>query len=432
MQYNDWMGTSGITTLRLVFATANLCLMLAAQAGTTATGSGVADHWVTTWAASPQQPVDSVTAGTPMDTPPRGFSDQTIRQSVRLSTGGQSLRLRLTNEYGAVATTLDAVRVGLSDGKGGVVPGSDRVVTFNGGSKAVTLPAAAPELSDPVDMPVPALGSLAISIHIPTGGNAGYGTPHTLGQQTTYVVSGDQTAAVSLAQASTGTARYFLSGVEVLKKANAFTIVTLGDSITDGYGSTVNANHRWPDLLAERLQKSGALNGVGVANEGISGNRVLSDGFGPNALSRFDRDVLSNPSVRYVVLLEGINDIGIPNMFPTAAASPSAEDIIAGYRQMIARAHARGVAIIGATLLPYQGAIDGKYYSEQGEAKREAINAFIRNLKDFDGVIDFDAAVRDAANPLRFNPAYDSGDHLHPNDAGYAAMTAAIDLRLFH
>jgi len=217
----------------------------------------------------------------------------------------------------------------------------------------------------------------------------------------------------------------------VLKKRPAHTIVTFGDSITDGYGSTVDANHRWPDLFAERLQKSKLLDGLGVANEGISGNRVLSDGFGPNALSRFDRDVLACPGVRYVVVLEGINDVGIPLMFPTVGPAPSADAIIAGYRQMIARAHARGVRVIGATLLPYQGAIDGRYYSDEGETKREAVNAFIRDSKEFDGVIDFDATVRDRANPLRFDPAYDSGDHLHPNDAGYAAMAAAIDLHLF-
>jgi len=366
-----------------------------------------------------------------LDTPPHSFSDETLRQSVRLSTGGRALRLRLTNEYGASATTLDAVHVGMSDGKGGVLPGSDHTVTFNGGSKVVTLSAAAPALSDPIDMSVPALGSLAISVHVPKGGNPGYATPHTLGMQTSYVVSGDQTGAATLSEPSTGTVRYFLSGVDVLKKQPARTIVTFGDSITDGYGSTVDANHRWPDLFAERLQKSKLLDGLGVANEGISGNRVLSDGFGPNALSRFDRDVLACPGVRYVVVLVGINDVGIPRMFPTAGAAPGTDAIIAGYRQMIARAHARGVRVIGATLTPYQGAIDGRYYSDEGETKREAVNAFIRASKEFDGMIDFDAAVRDPANPLRFDPAYDSGDHLHPNDAGYAAMAAAIDLRLF-
>ena len=407
---------------------ASLGLTFSAQAAAPADREG---HWVGSWAASPQQPVDPVTAGTPLDTPPRSFSDETLRQSVRLSTGGRAVRLRLTNEYGASATTLDAVHVGLSDGKGGVLPGSDRTVTFDGGSKVVTLSAAAPALSDPIDMSVPALGSLAISLHVPKGGNPGYATPHTLGMQTSYIVSGDQTGAATLSQASTVTARYFLSGVDVLKKQSARTIVTFGDSITDGYGSTVDANHRWPDVFAERLQKSRLLDGLGVANEGISGNRVLTDGFGPNALSRFDRDVLACPGVRYVVVLVGINDVGIPMMFPAAGAAPSADAIIAGYRQMIARAHARGVRVIGATLLPYQGAIDGRYYSDEGEAKREAVNAFIRGSKEFDGVIDFDAAVRDRANPLRFDPSYDSGDHLHPNDAGYAAMAAAIDLHLF-
>ena len=406
----------------------SLSLTLPVQA---AAPSDPAGHWVESWAASPQQPVDPLTAGTPLDTPPRSFSDETLRQSVRLSTGGTALRLRLTNEYGASATTLDAVHVGVSDGKGGVLPGSDHSVTFNGGSKVVTLSAAAPLLSDPVDMSVPALGSLAISFHVPRGGNPGFATPHTLGMQTSYAASGDQTGAANLSEASTGTVRYFLSGVDVLKKQAASTIVTFGDSITDGYGSTVDANHRWPDLFAERLQKSKLLDELGIANEGISGNRVLSDGFGPNALSRFDRDVLACPGVHYVVVLVGINDIGIPRMFPTAGAAPSADAIIAGYRQMIARAHARGVRVIGATLTPYQGAIEGQYFSDEGETKRKAINAFVRASKEFDGVIDFDAAVRDPANPLRFAPAYDSGDHLHPNDAGYAAMAAAIDLRLF-
>lgn len=407
---------------------ASLGLTLSAQA---AVPSGREGHWVESWAASPQQPVDPVTAGTPLDTPPRSFSDETLRQSVRLSTGGRVVRLRLTNEYGASATTLDAVHVGVSDGKGGILPGSDHTVTFNGGSRVVTLSAAAPVLSDPVEVSVPALGSLVISVHVPQGGNPGYATPHALGMQTSYVVSGDQTGAATLSEASASTVRYFLSGVDVLKKQPASTVVTFGDSITDGYGSTVDANHRWPDVFAERLQKSKLLDGVGVANEGISGNRVLSDGFGPNALSRFDRDVLACPGVRYVVVLVGINDVGIPRMFPAAGAAPSADAIIAGYRQMIARAHARGVRVIGATLTPYQGAIDGRYYSDEGEAKREAVNAFIRGSREFDGVIDFDAAVRDPANPLRFDPTYDSGDHLHPNDAGYAVMAAAIDLRLF-
>ena len=208
-------------------------------------------------------------------------------------------------------------------------------------------------------------------------------------------------------------------------------VVFLGDSITDGFNSTVDANRRWPDILAQRLQGNVVLRDLGVANQGISGNRVLSEGFGPNALSRFDRDVLSRPGVRSVILLEGINDIGLPNLsavLPNAGAAPSAEGIIAGYRQLIARARANDVLIFGGTLTPYEGAL---YHTAEGEAKRGAVNAFIRESGEFDGVIDFDAAVRDPANPLRLLPAYDSGDHLHPSDAGYASMAAAVDLRLF-
>lgn len=383
-------------------------------------------QWVESWAASPQEPIDPLIGGTP-----RSFSNQTIREVLRLSTGGRTLRIRLTNEYGTAPVTIGAVHVALANGTGGIVPGSDRVVTFSGGNAGVTIPVSAPALSDPVTFPVSGLTSLAISLYVPGGGNVGYATPHTLGEQTAYVVPGDQTGAATLKGADTTTVRYFLSGVDVLKSELGATVVTLGDSITDGYNSTVDANHRYPDFLAQRLQSSIVLSGLAVANEGISGNRVLADGIGPNALSRFDRDVLSRPGVRFVVLLEGINDLGLPNLFPNGGAMPSADQLIAGYRQLIARAHERGVLIFGATLTPFQGALGGNYYTDAGEATREAVNAFIRTSEEFDGVIDFDAAVRDPSNPLRFLPAYDSGDHLHPNDAGYAKMAATVDLRLF-
>ena len=380
-------------------------------------------QWVESWAASPQEPVDPVTGGTPLN-----FSDQTIREVVRLSTGGRTLRIRLTNEYGTAPVTIGAVHVALASASGGIVPGSDRVVTFSGGSGSVTIPTSAPALSDPIAFPISSLTSLAISLYVPSGGNPGGATPHSLGQQTAYIVPGDQTGAATLTGATTTTVRYFLSGVDVLESGLGATVVTLGDSITDGYHSTVDANHRWPDYLAQRLQSSIVLSGLAVANEGISGNRVLSDGIGPNALSRFDRDVLSRPGVRYVTLLEGINDIGFPAVLPSQGPEPTPAQIIAGYRQLIARAHERGVLIFGATLTPFQGAA---YYSDAGEAVREAVNAFIRTSGEFDGVIDFDAVVRDPSNPLRFLPAYDSGDHLHPNDAGYQQMANSVDLRLF-
>ena len=271
----------------------------------------LAGQWVETWAASPQQPVDPLTAGTAFETLPRSFSDETIRQVVRLSTGGRTFRIRLTNEYGAAPLTVGAARVAVADADGAIVPGTDQAVTFSGGSASATVAAAAPALSDPIELPVPGLTSLAISLYVPGGGNPGLATPHTLGQQTAYVVPGDQTGAVRLAGATTTTVRYFLSGVETLKDQRGATVVALGDSITDGFNSTVDANRRWPDFLAQRLQGTVALRDLAVANHGISGNRVLSDGFGPNAQSRFDRDVLSRPGVRSVVLLEGITDIGL-------------------------------------------------------------------------------------------------------------------------
>jgi lysophospholipase L1-like esterase len=289
---------------------------------------------------------------------------------VRLSTGGRTLRIRLTNEYGTEPVTIGAVHVALANGSGGIVAGSDHVVTFSGGGGSVTVPTAAPAVSDPIPFPVSGLTSLAISLYVPDSENPGGATPHSLGQQTAYIVPGDQTGAATLTGAERTTSRFLLSGVEVLKGVLAATIVTLGDSITDGFASTVDANHRYPDYLAQRLQGR-----VAVANEGISGNRVLSEGIGPNAQSRFDRDVLSRPGVRYVILLEGINDIGLPNVRPNAGPEPSADQIIAGYRQLIARSHELGVLILGGTLTPYQGA---GYYTDAGEAIREAVNAFVR------------------------------------------------------
>ncbi len=381
-------------------------------------------QWVESWAASPQFPVDPVIGSNTFS-----LSDQTIRQVVRLSTGGRALRIRLTNEYGTAPVTIGAVHVALASSAGGIVPGSDHVVTFSGGQDGVTIPASAPALSDPVPFPVAGLTSLAVSVYVPSGGNPAPGTLHLTGQQTAYVGAGDQTGASTVAPVFTTTARFLLSGVDALEGRLAATVVTFGDSTTDGYRSTVDADHRWPDYLAQRLQGSVLLSGLAVANEGISGNRVLADGYGPNALSRFDRDVLSRPGVRFVTLLEGINDIGLPNLpLPNVGPEPTADQIIAGYRQLIGRAHGRGVLVFGGTLTPYQGA---NYYTAAGDAVREVLNAFIRSPGEFDGVIDFDAAVRDPSNPLRLLPAYDSGDHLHPNDAGYQQMANSVNLSLF-
>lgn len=421
----------GVGARRVVLACVlgfGLDVAVAAQAGA-ASGPLPQGQWIESWAAAPQEPVDPVVGGIS-----QSFSDQTIREVVRLSAGGGALRLRLSNEYGTAPVTIGPVHVALAAGGGGIVPSTDTVITFSGGQASVIIPPSAAALSDPIPVQLYGLTSLAVSLHVPGGANPGPATSHSAGQQTAYIAPGDQTGAVALAGATTSTERYFLSGVDMFASKVGATVVTFGDSITDGWHSTVDANHRWPDYLAQRLQDItlkdvAVLSELGVSNAGISGSRVLTDGIGPSALSRFDRDVLSRPGVRYVILLEGVNDLGFPYLFPNAGAMPSADQIIAGYRQLIARAHERGVLIFAGTLLPFAGT--SSYATSAGEAEREAINAFIRGSGEFDGVIDFEAAVRDPANPLALLPAYDSGDHLHPNDAGYAAMAAAVDLRLF-
>ena len=374
------------------------------------------------WGASPQAPVDPRP-----NTPPVTLDNQTIREVVRLSAAGTRLRVRLTNEYTGTPTVIGEVRVAVSQAHGaassGIVPGTDHPVTFGGQTSSTLAPNAA-ALSDPIDIPVSPLLSLAVSVYVSKG--TAPTTLHAVGQQTAYIVAGDQASALSLAAGSPTTqSRYLLSGIDAVQQRGGATIVTLGDSITDGFRSSIDGNRRWPDVLAERLQQT-SLRNLSVANGGIAGNRLLSNGTGPNALSRLDGDVLSKPGVRFVTLLEGINDIGLGDF--GIGASPSPADIIAAYRQIIARVHERGALIFGCTLTPYKGAA---YYTDAGEQTRAVVNEFIRNGGAFDGVIDFDQAIRDPNDPLRLLPAYDSRDHLHPNDDGYAAMANAVPLRLF-
>jgi lysophospholipase L1-like esterase len=379
-------------------------------------GAGL--HWIGTWGASPLQPVTAFGSAP-------SFINQTVREIVRISVGGGRLRVRLSNEYGAQALQIGAAHIGISAGGSSVKPGSDRIVTFSG-QPSILIPPSAPVLSDPVDLTVADLTSLAISIYLP--GSTGPATWHPEGKQTAYITAGDATGAATLgAGASTSTARFFLTGVDVGVVDDKSAVVTFGDSITDGTRSTLDANHRWPDRLAERLAAHGDTD-VGVVDEGISGNRILHDNAGPNALSRFDRDVLATPGLQFMTVLLGINDIGFGGFIPTEAVT--ADDIIAGYRQMIARAHSRGIRIYGATLTPFDNA-GAPYFSAAHEVQRQTVNAWIRTSREFDAVIDFDQVVRDPAHPSKIAPAFDSGDHLHPNDAGYKAMADSIDLRLF-
>ncbi|HEV2288881.1 MAG TPA: SGNH/GDSL hydrolase family protein [Candidatus Acidoferrales bacterium] len=383
-----------------------------------------AEHWVGTWAASPQMPPADAAQQESLDT---GFSNQTVRMIAHVSIGGEELRVRFSNVFGSAAVTLGRVHIAVTDKGAAVVPGTDRLLTF-GGQQSFTIPPGAMVLSDPVHLHVPPLSRLSVSVFLPA--STGPASWHALGNQTTYISGeGDFTSSIDMPTASTEKSWYWLSGVEVLADRRTAAIVTLGDSITDGAYSTLDANHRWPDILAEQL--AGRANThLAVLNEGISGNRLLHDVAGPSALARFDRDVLAQDGVRYLIVLEGINDIGWPNMVGGKydAQAVTAQDIIAALQQIAERAHAHGLLVLGGTLTPFEGAF---YETPGGEAQREAVNSWIRSSGVFDGVIDFDKATRDPNKPGQFLPAYDSGDHLHPGDAGYNAMGRAA-AQYFH
>jgi len=361
--------------------------------------------------------------GLPVDPAQSELADVTFRQIVRVSATSTAVRLRLSNENGAEPLAIGRVHVGLAGPDGTILPGSDHVVTF-ARNAGVNIPAGAPLLSDAVALPVKALDRLAVSIYAP-----GRLPVRGVRNLFAYVAgrSGDSTSAARLDGARLARAPVIVTEVEVAPTRPTNVVVTLGDSITEGAASTINAFRGWPDRLAERLAADPKTRGWAVVNAGISGNRLLHYGSGPNALARFDRDVLSVPGVKTIILLEGINDIGRGFMEKGSVELATAEALEAAYRQIILRAHEHGIRVIGATLTPYQGA---GYANAKGEAVRQQVNAWIRTSGAFDGVIDFAPAVADKADPLRFDPRFNDGDHLHPNDAGYQAMADAIDLRL--
>ena len=373
--------------------------------------------WVGTWAASPMQ-----AEGLSFHL----FSNVTMREIVHVSMGGEKIRLRFTNEFGTDPLTIEDAHVALSAGGGATEPGTDHAVTF-GGASWFNIPPGGAIFSDPIAIGVAPLSNLAVSFYLPAQIMRAE-TYHAFADQDNYVADGHSPSAPELAQSDKLSSWYFFDGVDVAGGADARAIVTLGDSITDGAHSTRNANRRWPDVLAERLSQDSRLAHVGVLNEGIGGNRVLNEGAGPSAISRTDRDVLAQSGVRYVMVLESINDIGRLAHVQVPWDDITAAQLEFGLKQIADQAHEHGLKIFGATLTPYGGA---GYYSDKGEQVREAVNDWIRTSGTFDGVADFDKATRDAANPTHFNPAYDSGDHLHPSDAGYKAMGEAIDLALF-
>jgi lysophospholipase L1-like esterase len=376
------------------------------------------DRWIGTWATAPLGEANKA------DGP--GSADMTLREIVHVSRGGDRVRVEFTNEFGTDPLTIGAAHAALSAGGSEIKLASANALTF-GGKSSITIPPGAMVVSDPADLKLPALSDLAISIFIPTQPLARV-TQHTFADQTNYMTPGNFVGEKTLSAPEKFAQWKFVKGVDVLGAANDGAIVTLGDSITDGAYATENGNARWPDVLARRLQADKKLNGLGVLNQGIGGNRVLHEGYGPSALARFDRDVLAQAGVKYLVIMEGINDIGNGTKLKAPYDPVTADDMISGLAQLVERAHLHGIKVIGATLTPYVGA---GYQSDAGEKIRVAVNDWIRSNKSLDGLIDFDMVTRDPANPSMFLPMMDHGDHLHPGDAGYKAMGEAVDLKLF-
>lgn len=389
-------------------------------------------HWVSAWSTAVHAPLPF--PGLP---PTPTIENQTIRMVVKATIGGDRVRIRFSNAFGSTAVALGAAHVALAQHGSAILPESDRMLTF-GGKTSVTIPPGAPVLSDPVELKVVALSEVAISIYLP--GSVSATSTHFWAQHETYLSQpGDFTAKAEIPNATTRLSWYWLADVEVLASDEAHAIVALGDSITDGVGAKQGDYSDWPDILAGRLATEKGSPALAVVNEGIGGNRVLHDGAGISALARFDRDVLAQPGVSGLIVLESINDIGFPHMrprlpdgttlkdLPFTHEAVTADELIVGFKQIIERAHQHGIRVFGATLTPFEGA---DYYSAEGEAMRQAVNQWIRTGGAFDGVIDFDSAVRDPGHPTQFRDGYHSGDHLHPNATGYKAMADAVDLAM--
>ena len=432
-----------VVALVLVLAVASLPARAVAQDGST---------WVGTWATAPvvlPPPQGGAAQAQRRGPGPVRIQNQTVRQIVHTSIGGSAVRVALTNVFGAQPLEVGAAHVALRVDGATIDSGSAGALRF-AGQPSVTVAAGDTVVSDPVEVGVPALADLAIDLYLPGDSSADTaGATYHAGALTTSYLSetGDHTGVGALPVARTIPSWFYLARVDVLAPAGTPGIVTLGDSITDGTASTRDTNSRWPDFLARRLVARRGNTPPGVMNVGIGGNRVLSDNaglgilrrnaggpappapnpnarFGPSALSRLDRDVLSQSGVTHVIVLESINDIGMA----FESVSPTVEELIAGHTQLVERAHARGLTIYGGTLAPFDGAF---YFREAGETKRQAFNEWIRTSGVYDAVIDFDAAVRDPQQPSKFLEAYQSGDWLHPSDAGYRVMAEAIDLALF-
>jgi lysophospholipase L1-like esterase len=369
-------------------------------------------HWVGTWGTSPQ-------LTEPQNLPPApGLMGNTLRQVVHVSVGGKKLRVRFSNAFGTSAMTMSDAHIALSSGGSAIKTESDRALMFDG-KRGVTILPGESILSDTFAFDLPPLSDIAVTVHFDAMSGAVTGHPGS--RTTSYLQTGDSVSAADLPAAVKTMHWYVLNDIDVEVEKSAATVAVLGDSITDGRGSGTDKNDRWPDDLANRLQASNETKLVGVLNEGIGGNCVLGGGLGPPALSRLDRDILSQSGVRWLIVLEGVNDIG-------GSDGDVAPTLISAFGKIIEQASAKSIRVYGATILPFGGS---SYFSLAHEAARQTVNDWIRASGKFDAVIDFDAATRDPQNPTRLVPPADSGDHLHPNEAGYKMMADAIDLNLF-
>lgn len=421
----------GIAGAALALQILNVQPPLLAQAVKAAGGN---ERWVGAWATAlvelqrpgqgqgrGQAPQGQPPAQAPQGPPPvLAFNNQTLRQIVHVNLGGERIRVVLSNAFGTAPLAVGAAHVAMRDKNAAIAAKSDRPLTFSG-SPTVTIPAGAAIVSDAVNLTVPAFADLAIDIYLPgdTAATMSPLTTHSVGLQTNYVSpTGDHSGAPDMPVEKTTQSWFFLARVEVMAPEQTGVVVAIGDSITDGTRSTPDTNNRWPDHLARRLSAQKIK--MGVLDLGISGNRLLVDGAGPNALSRFDRDVLVQPGVTHLIVLEGINDIR------RTAPPVSVPDLIMAHRQIVERAHARGLKVFGGLLTPFEPNV----WTPENEAKRQALNEWIRTSKVYDAVIDFDGAVRDPSRRTQILPKFDSGDHIHPSDAGYQAMANAIDLAL--
>jgi lysophospholipase L1-like esterase len=382
--------------------------------------------WVASWGASQQIPERQNAL------PAADLRDATVRQIFHLSVGGPRLRLHLSNAFGTEALRFTSIHIArpLSPSSPATDPASDRPLQF-AGSLEVTVPPGAEFVSDPLEFPVAPLSDVAVTFHLDAAPSTETGHPGS--RATSYYVHGDAVSAPALSDAKRVDHWYQISEIDVQGAPGAASMVALGDSITDGHGATTNGNDRWTDVLAARLQSSKKTRSIGVSNQGIGGNHLLTDGLGPNALARFDRDVLAPEAVRWVIVLEGVNDLGglaRDGEVTPAEHAARVQQVIAAYQQIILRAHAHGLRIYGATITPYIGS-DYYHPGPLSEVDRQTVNQWIRAQGHFDAVIDFDAVVRDPEHPDRLLPAYDCGDHLHPSPAGYKAMGESIPLALF-